>query len=105
MNFQELIKSKLIILSALLLTSCASSNYKRRDTYQVRYTVERLYKCPEGYALSVNSMECVKVGVLSVKKENALVSIKKPRKAVKKASRPLKIDCKRVFQEINKCSM
>lgn len=94
--------NKLIILSALLLTSCASSNYKRRDIYQVIYTVERLYKCPEGYALSVNKIECVKVGVFSVKKENA-VSIKKPRKAVKMASRPLKIDCKRVFREINIC--
>lgn len=97
--------NKLIILSALFLVSCASSNYKRRDIYQVRYTIERLYKCPEGFALSVNSMECVKVGVLSVLNKNAVKDIKPVKKAVKRTKKPVKIDCKRVFQEINRCSM
>lgn len=97
--------NKLIILSTIFLMSCASSNYKRRDIYQVRYTIERLYKCPENYALSVNSMECVKVGVLSVLKNNTVKDIKPVKKAVKKAKKPVKIDCKRLFQEINKCSI
>lgn len=97
--------NKLIILSTIFLMSCASSNYKKRDIYQVRYTVERLYKCPEGYALSVNSMECVKVGVLNVLKKNTVKHIKPVKRSVKKANRAVKIDCKRVFQEINKCSI
>ena len=97
--------NKLIILNLIFLTSCASSNYNRRDIYQVRYTVERLYKCPDGYALSVNKLECVKVGVLSVLNKNTVKHIKPVKKPLKKAPRPLKIDCKRVFQEINKCSM
>lgn len=97
--------NKLIILSALFLMSCASSNYNRRDIYQVRYTIERLYKCPESFALSVNSMECVKVPVLSVLKKNTVKDIKPVKKTVKKAKKPVKIDCKRVFQEINKCSI
>lgn len=95
--------NKLIILSTLFLASCASSNYKRRDIYQVRYTIERLYKCPENYALSVNSMECVKVGVLSVLKSNAVKDIKPVKKAVKKAKKTVKIDCTRVFKEVNQC--
>ena len=95
--------NKLIILSALLLTSCASSNYTKRDIYQIKYTVERLYKCPEGYALSVNSMECVKVGVLSVKKESTIKHIKPVKKSVKKAIRHVKIDCNKVFKEVNQC--
>lgn len=95
--------NKLIILSTIFLMSCASSNYKRRDIYQVRYTVERLYKCPEGYALSVNSMECVKVPVLSVLKESSVKHIKPVKKAVKKTTRPIKIDCSRVFKQINQC--
>ena len=97
--------NKLIILSALLLASCASSNYNRRDIYQVRYTIERLYKCPESYALSVNSMECVKVPVLSVLNKNTVKDIKPVKKAVKRSKKPVKIDCNRVFQEINKCSI
>lgn len=95
--------NKLIILSTIFLMSCASSNYKRRDIYQVRYTVERLYKCPEGYALSVNSMECVKVPVLSVLKSNAVKDIKPVKKVVKKANKPVKVDCTRVFKEVNQC--
>lgn len=95
--------NKLIILSALFLMSCASSNYKRRDIYQVRYTVERLYKCPESYALSVNSMECVKVPVLSVLKESTVKDIKPVKKAVKRSKKPVKIDCTRVFKEVNQC--
>ena len=97
--------NKLIILSAFFLVSCASSNYKRRDIYQVRYTIERLYKCPEGYALSVNSMECVKVPVLSVLNKNTVKDIKPVKKPLKRAKKPVKIDCERVFREINKCSM
>jgi len=95
--------NKLIILSTIFLMSCASSNYKRRDIYQVRYTVERLYKCPEDFALSVNSMECVKVGVLSVLKKDTLKHIKPVKKVVKKAKKPVKIDCSRVFKEVNQC--
>ena len=95
--------NKLIILATLFLVSCASSNYKRRDIYQVRYTVERLYKCPEGYALSVNSMECVKVGVLSVLKKDTVKDIKPVKKPLKRAKKTAKIDCKRVFEEISKC--
>lgn len=97
--------NKIIILSTIFLMSCASSNYKRRDIYQVRYTIERLYKCPEGYALSVNSMECVKVPVLSVLKKNTVKDIKPVKRSVKKAKKTVKIDCKRVFQEINRCSI
>lgn len=98
--------NKLIILNLLFLASCAhNTDYKRRDIYQVRHTVERLYQCPSGYALSVNNLECVKIADFTAKKESVLVSIKKPRKPIKKANRTLKIDCKRVFQEINKCSM
>ena len=97
--------NKLIILSAFFLVSCASSNCKRRDIYQVRYTVERLYKCPEEYALSVNSMECVKVGVLSVSKKSMVKDIKPVKKPLKRAKNTAKIDCKRVFQELNRCSM
>lgn len=97
--------NKLIILSTIFLMSCASSNYKRSDIYHVRYTVERLYKCPEGYALSVNSMECVKVGVLSVLKKDTVKHINPVKKPLKRAKKPVKIDCKRVFQEINRCSI
>jgi len=92
--------NKIIILSTIFLMSCASSNYKRRDIYQVRYTVERLYKCPENYALSVNSMKCVKVPVLSVLTVKDINPIKK---AVKRAKKTVKIDCTRVFKEVNQC--
>ena len=95
--------NKLIILSTIFLMSCASSNYKRRDIYQVRYTVERLYKCPENYALSVNSMKCVKVPVLIVSKKNTVKDINPIKKAVKRAKKTVKIDCTRVFKEVNQC--
>ena len=91
--------NKLIILNLLFLASCAhNTGYNRRDTYQVKYTVERLYKCPDGYALSVNSMKCVKVGVLSVLKNNTVKHIKPVR-----AKKHVKIDCNRVFKEVNQC--
>ena len=77
--------NKLIILSAFFLVSCANTQYKRRDIYQVRYTVREYYM------------------PVSKPNEKPVKNKSKPSKSVKKkASR---LDCKRVFQEINKCSI
>ena len=75
--------NKLIILSAFFLVSCASSNYNRRDVYQVRYTVREYY-------LLVSKPETKP----KVPAKNSSKSVKK------KASR---LDCERVFKEVNQC--
>lgn len=76
--------NKLIILSTIFLMSCASSNYKRRDIYQVRYTV-REYYLPVASKPEVKPMNIAKKSSKPVKK---------------KASR---LDCAKVFKEINQC--
>ena len=81
--------NKLILLGTIFLMSCASSNYKRRDIYQARYTVRKYY-LPQEQFVTNDKLKPTKSAI-------------KPTKSVKKkASR---LDCERVFQEINKCSM
>jgi hypothetical protein len=69
--------SKLIIL--LLLTSCAS--HKKANLYTVKYTVREYYA--------------------PVKAESPVVKKKPTKKVTKKKTQ--KIDCAKVFQEINLC--
>lgn len=79
--------NKLIILSALLLTSCAHNNgYRKHNTAMIRYTV-REYYAPVPLVSSNYPI------------------IKKTRKPLIRSKKPVKIDCGRVLREINKCSI
>lgn len=110
-----------IVLLCLLITSCAHSSRviksERHDTYLVGY------KCPNGYYFrlsdrlchysyvenlpnSVKSVSRNATGNYPILRKNKLaarVVNTKPVNAVKMADRPLKIDCKRVFQDMNQC--
>lgn len=77
--------NKLIILGTLFLVSCANTQYRKHDLFTVKYTVREYY-------LPINTV-------------NPSPTIQKTRKPLKKAKKTVKIDCKRVFQEINKCSI
>lgn len=77
--------NKLIILSAFFLASCANNQFKRRNIYQVKYTVREYY-------LPVTKKAELKP-INSVKKLS--------KKSIKKKASGL--DCSRVFREINQC--
>lgn len=73
--------SKLIIL--LFMTGCAhNSGYRKHDATRIKYTV-REYYLPSTV--------------------NPSPSIQKPKKPLKRAKKTLKIDCGRVFKEVNQC--
>lgn len=78
--------NKLTIISvALLLTSCAHNNgYRKHDTAMIRYTVREYY---------------------APVPTNTGPTIQKTRKPLKRTKKHVKIDCKRVLREINKCTM
>lgn len=99
-----------IVLLCLLFTSCAHNSRiirsERHDTYLVGL------KCPDGYYLRVSDLMChfapgsvksissAKLPVLAKNKLEARVVKVKVRKPVKQA----KIDCNRVYRELNQCS-
>lgn len=76
--------NKLIILSAFFLVSCANNQYKRHSFATVKYTV-REYYLPVTNKAEVNPMKSTKKSSKSVKKKTS------------------RIDCSRVFREINQC--
>ena len=85
---KETSMNKLIILSALLLVSCANTQSKRHSWATVKYTVREYYYPIASKPVTVKPIDNVK-------------PIKKPSKPVKKkASR---LDCERVFKEVNQC--
>lgn len=80
--------NKLIILSTIFLVSCANTRYKRHSWATVKYTVREYY-----YPIASNPV--------TAKPIDNVKPIKKPSKPVKKkASR---LDCAKVFKEINQC--
>ena len=90
-----------IVLLCLLFTSCANNSRiiksERHDTYLVGL------KCPDGYYLRVSDLMChyTPGSVKLAKNKLAARVVKvKARKPVKQA----KIDCNRVYREINQCS-
>ena len=71
-------------LILLTLVSCSSTQYKRHNWATVKYTVREYY-------FPVKSVEPVKT----------VPSKPKPKKTVKKAK---KVDCEKVFKQVNWCS-
>ena len=91
-----------IVLLCLLFTSCANNSRiirsERHDTSLVGL------KCPDGYYLRVSDLMChfsnsVKSKLAKNKLAARVVKVK-ARKPVKQA----KIDCNRVYRELNQCS-
>jgi hypothetical protein len=70
-------------LLLLLFVGCASPGYKRHNMANVKYTVREYYLPSE-----------------PIKTVEPILSKPKPKKTLKKAK---KVDCGRVFTEINQC--
>lgn len=89
-----------IVLLCLLFTSCAHNSRiirsERHDTVLVGL------KCPDGYYLRVSDLMCHPTNSVKLAKNKleARVVKVKARKPVKQA----KIDCNRVYRELNQCS-
>lgn len=87
--------NKLIIISAFFLVSCASSNYKRRDIYHVRYTVR------EYYYPSSTEKQTMPSEKWKAKSDSVLLKKKVVKK--KRVILSSRLDCEKVFKEINQC--
>lgn len=83
----------------LIITSCA--NVPHFETTK-RYIVTKQYSCPSGYKMAHdvdNRLFCV----LSDFKQIPIEHKEGKKKPLKTARKPLKIDCQRVFRDINSC--
>lgn len=95
----------------ILLTSCATYSpltYKRVITYK-----QIGVKCEQNYFFHIESGKCVYLPTLAkaqaerapqAAQTQAKLTRKLP-KSAKSASGPSKIDCRRLFTQINKCSI
>lgn len=83
----------------LIITSCA--NVPHFETNK-RFIVTKQYSCPSGYKMAHdidNRLFCV----LSDFNQNTIEFKQIKKKPLKTAKKPLKIDCQRVFRDINSC--
>lgn len=73
----------IILLFTTTAISCShGGQYKKHDLFTVKYTIR------EYYIPTDNTQK---------------PTIQKTRKPLKRAKKPLKIDCTRVFKEVNQC--